>query len=103
MGTPVSNTATTTNTSSSETLIISTTNQASGCNITKITLLGTKDFYGDLVALKQSPTYWTDDDISTVMNFSDGYKMMSHITLAGDGFQNKNSGTCMQIGWITST
>ena len=78
-----------------ETYIISATNEFAGCNVTKLTLTGTATFLTDLQALKVQDN-WTDDDITTVMNFSDGYKMISHITLAGNGAENKNSGTCFQ-------
>ena len=78
-----------------ETWIITTTNENLGCNVTKLTIVGTENFYTDLTALRApSLMNWTDDDIATVMNFSDGYKVESLIMLAGDGSSQQNSGTC---------
>jgi len=78
------------------------TNQEAGCNMTKITMTGETNFYQAMQNYKTSDG-WTDDDIATVMNYSDGYKMQTTITLASDGFWNKSSGTCFQIAWVTST
>ena len=70
--------------------------------MTKITMTGETNFYQAMQNYKTSDG-WTDDDIATVMNYSDGYKMQTTITLASDGFWNKSRGTCFQIAWVTST
>ena len=37
---------------------------------------------------------WSDTTISAVVDWTDGYKMTSYITMAADGEAGKTSGTC---------
>ena len=61
--------------------------------MTKLTVTGSNTLFNDVSALRDT-NYWTEDDVATVVNFSDGYKLVSEIQLAGDGFSDNTSGTC---------
>jgi hypothetical protein len=67
-----------------DTLIISSADTTNGCNVTNLYITGTigiptKDF--ELNSMK-SRANWSDFDVKTISDYTDGYKITSTITLA---------------------
>ena len=83
-----------------ENSIISSADTATGCNVTTLYLQGTvgiptKDF--ELNAMK-SKGNWSQFDVETVSDYTDGYKIISTITLATASTAAYHQGTCFSNG-----
>ena len=74
--------------------IIDTADTTNGCHVTNLYLTGIDQFNGLYTEMTYLSTWLSDTSISAIVDWTDGYKMSSHITLSQDGVAGKTSGTC---------